>query len=37
MNHTLHSLDDIIAGEAMRAAERDSVNQAARIVLLMRH
>jgi len=37
MNHTLRSLDDIIARGAMTAAERDSVIQAARIVLLMMH
>ena len=37
MNHTLHSLDDIIARGAMTAAERASVVQAARIVLLMMH
>ena len=37
MNHTLRSLDDIIAREAMTAAERASVVQAARIVLLMIH
>ena len=37
MNHTLHSLDDIIARGAITAAERASVVQAARIVLLMMH
>ena len=37
MNHTLRSLDDIIAREAMTAAERDSVIQAAWIVHLMLH
>ena len=37
MNHTLRSLDDIIARGAMTAAERASVVQAARIVLLMLH
>jgi len=37
MNHTLRSLDDITARGAMTAAKRDSVIQAARIVLLMMH
>ena len=37
MNYTLRSLDDIIARGAMTAAERASVVQAARIVLLMMH
>jgi hypothetical protein len=37
MNHTLSSLDDIIARGAMTAAEREGVIQAARIVLLMLH
>ena len=37
MNHTLRSLDDIIARGAMTATERASVIQAARIVLLMLH
>ena len=37
MNHTLRSLDDIIARGTTTAAERASVVQAARIVLLMMH
>ena len=37
VNHTLRRLDDIIARGAMTAAERDSVIQAARGVLLMLH
>jgi len=37
VNHTLRSLDDIIARGAMTAAERASVVHMARIVLLMLH